>query len=130
MIVNLINQLDIFTLNFIEQIRTPSLTLFFKAVTTMGEWSFVLGVLFFYFPIFHNQKRFRYDLVLWPVTVGGLGTAFVLKEIIHRSRPLGAIVAETSSSFPSAHAITSVAFYAFIFICWLETPSAVFPDIY
>ena len=50
-----------------------------------------------------------------PITAGGLGTAFVLKEIFHRSRPLGAIVAETSSSFPSAHAIISIAFYAFVF---------------
>ena len=69
----------------------------------------------FYFRVFHNQKRFRYDLILWLLTLGGLGTAFVLKEIFHRGRPLGAIVAETSSSFPSAHALISIAFYAFVF---------------
>ena len=45
--MDLIRQLDFSTINFIEQIRTPFLTLFFKAVTAMGEWSFVLGVLFF-----------------------------------------------------------------------------------
>mgnify|MGYP001559402693 CR=1 FL=1 len=113
--MNFISQLDISTLNFMEQIRAPFLTIFFKAVTALGEWSFVLGALVLISLFFIIKKRFRYDLVLWPVTVGGLLTAFVLKEIIHRGRPVGALVAETSSSFPSAHAVTSIAFYAFIF---------------
>ena len=113
--MDLIRQLDFSTINFIEQIRTPFLTLFFKAVTAMGEWSFVLGVLFFISLFFIIKKRFRYDLILWTITIGGLGTAFVLKEIFHRDRPLGGLVAEISSSFPSAHAVISVAFYAFVF---------------
>ncbi len=91
------------------------MTLFFKAVTFAGEWSFVLAVLVLISLFFIIKKRFRYDLVLWATTVGGFGTAFILKEIFHRSRPVGALVAETSSSFPSAHAVVSVAFYAFIF---------------
>lgn len=113
--MDLIRQLDISTINFIEQIRTPFLTVFFKAVTYLGEWSFVLGVLVLISLFFIIKKRFRYDLILWPITIGGLGTAFVLKEIFHRDRPINALVAETSSSFPSAHAVISVAFYAFIF---------------
>ena len=113
--MELIRQLDIFTLNFVEQIRSPFLTIFFKAVTTMGEWSFVLGVLVLISFFFIIKKRFRYDLILWLATIGGLGTAFVFKEIFHRSRPIGGLIAETSSSFPSAHSVTSIAFYAFIF---------------
>ena len=113
--MELIRQLDFSTLNFIEQIRTPYLTVFFKVVTTMGEWSFVLGVLVLISLFFIIKKRFRYDIILWPITAGGLGTAFILKEIFHRNRPIGALIAETSSSFPSAHAIISIAFYAFIF---------------
>ena len=116
--MDLINQLDFSTLNFVEQIRTPFLTLFFKAVTFMGEWSFVLGVLFFislFFIIKKTSRRNLDVLILWAVTVSGLGIAFVLKEIIHRGRPVGALVAETSSSFPSAHSVISIAFYAFIF---------------
>ena len=85
--MNFISQLDISTLNFMEQIRAPFLTIFFKAVTALGRMEFCLGRFGFDFPVFHNQKRFRYDLVLWPVTVGGLLTAFVLKEIIHRAGP-------------------------------------------
>ena len=113
--MDLIRQLDFSTINFMEQIRAPFLTIFFKAVTVMGEWSFVLGVLVLISLFFIIKKRFRYDLVLWPITAGGLGTAFVLKEIFHRGRPVGALVAETSSSFPSAHAVISIAFYSFVF---------------
>ena len=113
--MDLIRQLDISTLNFIEPIRTPYLTMFFKVITATGEWSFVLGALVLISLFFIIKKRFRYDLVLWPITAGGLGIAFVLKEVFQRDRPLGALVAETSSSFPSAHAIISIAFYSFIF---------------
>lgn len=113
--MDLIRLLDTSTLNFMEQIRAPFLTAFFKAVTVMGEWSFVLGVLVFISLFLIIKKKIRYDFVLWPITVSSFGTAFVLKELFHRSRPLGALIAETSSSFPSAHAMISVAFYAFIF---------------
>ena len=116
--MELIRHLDISILNFVEQIRTPFLTLFFKAVTFTGEWYFVLGVLVLIslFFIVKKTSRFRLDsCFLWVTTIGGLGTAFVLKELFHRSRPVGALIAETSSSFPSAHSIISVAFYAFVF---------------
>ena len=55
-IMDLINRLDFSTLNFMEQIRAPFLTIFFKAVTALGEWSFVLGVLVLISLVFPNQK--------------------------------------------------------------------------
>ena len=115
--MDLIRQLDISTLNLVEQIRSPYLTLFFKAVTFTGEWYFVLGVLILISLFFIiKMARSRLDIYfLWLITVGGLGTAFVLKELFHRSRPVGGLIAETSSSFPSAHSLISVAFYAFVF---------------
>ena len=122
--MDLIRQLDTSTLNFVEQIRSPFLTLFFKAVTFTGEWYFVLGVLILISLFFIITKTSRFNLaarlnldvfVLWATTIGGLGAAFVLKEIFHRIRPVGGLIAETSSSFPSAHAVVSVAFYAFVF---------------
>jgi len=122
--MDLIRQLDASTLNFVEQIRSPFLTLFFKAVTFMGEWYFVLGILFLISLFFIIKKTSRFRLatrrnldvfVLWLITIGGFGATFILKEIFHRSRPAGALIAETSSSFPSAHSVISVAFYAFVF---------------
>ena len=122
--MDLIRQLDISTWNFIEQIRTPFLTLFFKAITFMGEWYFVLGVLVLISLFFIIKKTSKFRLVarrnfdvfvLWLITIGGFGATFILKEIFHRIRPVGGLVAETSSSFPSAHSVISVAFYAFVF---------------
>src|SRR3989338_1402325 len=115
--MDLIKQLDTSTLNLVEQIRSPFLTLFFKAVTFTGEWYFVLGVLVLISMFFIiKMSRSRLDsYFLWLITIGGLGTAFVLKEIFHRSRPVGGLVAETSSSFPSAHSVVSIVFYAFVF---------------
>ena len=122
--MDLIRQLDASTLNFVEQIRSPFLTAFFKAVTFTGEGDFVLGVLFLISLFFIIKKtsrlnlatRFNLDVfVLWATTIGGLGSASVLKETFHRSRPFGGLIAETSSSFPSAHSVISVAFYAFVF---------------
>ena len=122
--MDLIRQLDTSTLNFVEQIRSPFLTAFFKAVTFTGEWYFVLGVLVLISLFFIITKTSRFNLaarlnldvfVLWATTAGGFGATFILKEIFHRSRPIGALVTETSLSFPSAHSLISVAFYAFVF---------------
>ena len=122
--MDLIRQLDTSTLNFVEQIRSPFLTAFFKAVTFTGEWYFVLGVLVLISLFFIITKTSRFNLaarlnldvfVLWATTAGGFGATFILKEIFHRSRPIGALVTETSLSFPSTHAMFSTAFYAFIF---------------
>ena len=60
--MDLIRQLDISTLNFVEQIRTPFLTLVFKAVTFMGEWYFVLGVLVLISLFFIIKKTSRFRL--------------------------------------------------------------------
>ena len=117
-IMDLINRLDFSTLNFMEQIRAPFLTVFFKIITFSGEWSFVLGALVL-ISLFFIIKKIPLRPCSLAVTVGGLGTAFVLKEIIHRTRPLEAIIIETSSSFPSAHAVVSVVFTLLFFICWL-----------
>jgi len=134
--MDLIRQLDTSTLNFIEQIRSPFLTLFFKAVTFTGEWYFVLGVLILISLFFIITKTSRFNLaarlnldvfVLWATTIGGLGAAFVLKEIFHRIRPVGGLIAETSSSFPSAHAVVSVAFYAFVFYLLARNTKCCFP---
>lgn len=116
--MDFIRQLDFSTLNFVEQTQNPFLTMFFKIITIAGEWSFVLAVLVLISLFFIIKKTSRFNLdvfILWIITAGGLATAFIFKEIFHRSRPLNALIAETSSSFPSAHATVSIVFYAFIF---------------
>ena len=112
--MNLIVQLDFLIINFIEQMRTPFLTIFFKSITYLGEWAVVLPIALLVSAILIIKRRKKQDAVLAFISLGGLGTAFLLKNIVHRARPLGGLINETSFSFPSAHAVTSVVFYGFI----------------
>lgn len=112
--MNLIGQLDISILNFTEQIRMPFLTAFFKVITYLGEWVAVLPIALLVSAILILKRRKKQDAILAFISLGGLGTTFLLKNIVHRERPLGGLVNETSFSFPSAHAVISVVFYGFI----------------
>lgn len=105
--------------SLIESTRNPFLTKFFAIITHLGEWKIVLVALVFISLFFIIKKKFRYDISLWMITGGGIATAFILKEVFNRNRPAGALIAETSSSFPSAHAVISVVFYGFIlYLLW------------
>lgn len=112
--MDLIRQLDIFVLSFAEQIRTPFLTLFFKGITYLGEWTVILPVALLVSAILILKNKRKQEAVLAFISLGGLGVAFLLKNFIHRARPAGGLLNETSFSFPSAHAVISVVFYGFI----------------
>lgn len=112
--MNLINQLDIFVLNIIEQIRTPFLTVFFKGITYFGEWTVVLPIALIVSAILILKRKKKQDAILAFISLGSLSVAFLLKSLIHRARPVGGLLNETSFSFPSAHAVISVVFYGFI----------------
>lgn len=112
--MNLINQLDIFVLNIIEQIRTPFLTAFFKGITYLGEWAVILPIALIVSAVLILKRKKKQDAILAFISLGSLSVAFLLKNIIHRARPVGGLINETSFSFPSAHAVMSVVFYGFI----------------
>ena len=112
--MDFIKGLDESVLGFIEQMRTPFLTVFFKFVTYLGEWAVVLPIALIVSTILILKRRRKQDAILAFISLGGLSVAFLLKNIVHRARPLGGLVTETSFSFPSAHAVMSVVFYGFI----------------
>lgn len=120
----LINFLDFWAKNFVESIRNPFLTAILKSVTYLGEWSVVLAVAVVV-SIFLTAKRKKIQAVILAfTTLGGISSAFVLKELIHRQRPVSGLLTETSYSFPSAHAVISVAFYGLIiYFLWQRFPS-------
>ena len=94
--------------------RTPFLTVFFKFVTYLGDWTVVLPIALIVSAILILKRRRKQDAILAFISLGGLIVAFLLKNIVHRARPLGGLLNETSFSFPSAHAVISVVFYGFI----------------
>ena len=112
--MDFIKGLDESVLGFIEQMRTPFLTVFFKFVTYLGDWTVVLPMALIVSAILILKRKRKQDTILAFISLGGLSVAFLLKNIIHRSRPLGGLINETSFSFPSAHAVISVVFYGFI----------------
>lgn len=112
--MELISYMDSSAANFIDSARTPFWDGFFIAITYLGEWWIVASFLIIISVFFMAKKRARYDLILWPVFCGSAITAFAIKYLAHRQRPPMAMIQETSSSFPSAHAVISVAFYGFV----------------
>lgn len=66
---------------------------------------------------FKGYKKESYFIALLGITDGVLLS--VLKEIIHRARPVNSLVAETDFSFPSGHTATAVILFGLaIYFSW------------
>ncbi|VVB74831.1 Undecaprenyl-diphosphatase [uncultured archaeon] len=96
---------------FIQSFSTPSLDLFFKAITYLGHpaiWMIIAAWLFW---LGYERKSF----VIMTIILFAGAIAGALKIFIARPRPEGIIVMdpETSYSYPSAHATLITSFAAF-----------------
>ena len=69
--------------------------------------------LLFLITLFGKNKTYDRHLVL--ITAGAFILNYIIKSICRRPRPLDiSLIKETGFSFPSSHAMVSVAFYGFI----------------
>lgn len=110
---------------FVYQQRFPQLTDIMLVVTELGDrTAYIIGgvllLLFFYF---------RYRSLIFPLQTGLVllvagGLNRWLKALIDRPRPVDDRLTEVHSlSFPSGHAMGSIAFYGFlIYLTWRLTP--------
>lgn len=111
----------------IHQMRTPWLTDFMLAITWAGDRTayIIFGTALFIF------FYFRYRSLIFPIQTsvvllisGGLNRW--LKDLIDRPRPEAKhLVEATTMSFPSGHAMSSIAFFGFlIYLVWrlVSTP--------
>ena len=94
-------------------------TSIFSGLTVLGNWQIVLPALFLivYLLFIKNKKIFVAPFIFTVVSAEAI--TFIAKIVIHRPRPLYAMITETDFSFPSGHATIAVAFYgylAYIFI--------------
>lgn len=114
---NLTTSFDKDIYHLIHRLSNPSMTLIFKIITEFGNiFAFILitGIAVLLL------KKKRYILLI----LGNLGVVVLLNQFLKllfvRPRPLHlAIIKETGYSFPSGHAMASVAFYGFlIYILW------------
>jgi len=112
-------QIDIRLANLIHAFWNPTLLRFFTHITAMGDWRIVAILLVGTLAMLGYRKRLDLILGLSLTVIGNVALVSILKAIFHRSRPMLAYFIETSGSFPSGHAATSVAFYGMVFyILW------------
>ncbi|MBP2832932.1 phosphatase PAP2 family protein [Aquimarina sp. U1-2] len=101
---------------FILSYRSPFLTQFFKAVTAIGEkegYLIILGVCIL-LTIF-IFKRWKYIAQIVVVLFLAAASNVILKRFIDRARPgIDPLVIVKSLSYPSGHAMASIAFYGFL----------------
>lgn len=105
----------------IHQLRSPGLTRIMQIVTWMGDRTayiiFTIS-LFIFFYLRYRSFIFPLQTTMVLLIAGGLNRW--LKNLIDRSRPTAEhLVEATSMSFPSGHAMSSIAFFGFlIYLVW------------
>lgn len=110
----LLKGLDIALNSGVEAIRTPALNVLMVFITNFMDQKILifLAMILFVALFLMREKRIMF---LTAVSMGGgyiLET--LLKIAIHRARPENIIVIENSFSFPSAHSVMSVIFFALL----------------
>lgn len=107
--------IDQVVLNFFVSNRVEWLSFIMLVVTYSGSYLLVSGLTFLSAVSFYINKHTA-RILPFLVTIGGSAiTAYVIKHIFYRARPIAeALYLETGSSFPSGHATMAMALYGFI----------------
>lgn len=100
--------------------RDPVLTKIMKWVTWLGNRGVVLAAMALASAsIWLVRKEEGPALFLASSVIGGYAASSVIKDLVHRMRPPGAIVHASGGSFPSGHALASVTLYgALAIVIW------------
>ncbi len=98
--------------NLFLLVRDDELILFFKFVTILGNWQFIIPtavILSIWF--FYKKHLRRYIATLWVTIISAEIITFALKLFVARPRPLDGLLTENDFSFPSGHATIAMAFF-------------------
>lgn len=104
----------------IQSIETPSMTVFLKAVSSIGEWFVYLpiAVLLLIIP----KSRFKIGVPAAATLVLSAALNIVLKMLFVVPRPeVHRLIEETGYSFPSGHAMNGTAFIGICAILFLRS---------
>ncbi len=102
--------------HYITSFRSPELTKYFTLATNVGDslgyiCAFVIVTIVFYL-MFDNWK---YVVELAIISLLALSSNLILKQIIHRPRPISEhLVSVDTLSYPSGHAMSAMAFYGLL----------------
>jgi undecaprenyl-diphosphatase len=101
--------------NFFYGLRTNGLNTLMEGITYLGNWQSIVVICLL---------LLAYDKTRMPLGIPAASTALAvtilnngLKEIFGRSRPddILPLITQSGHSFPSGHAVTSMAFYGLLF---------------
>lgn len=112
-LLNNISSFDISIYNVIMSLKSDFMTFIMKAITRFGDAETLILIAIICL-IFIRNKKIGGSIAINLASVGLIN--YILKNIIQRPRPPleFRMVEETSFSFPSGHAMASMAFYGFI----------------
>lgn len=116
-----LNVFDSVISKFIAGFITLETTQFMKLITALGSIKVLIPIALLAIFILNKRKRYKWDSIMLLVALGGgLLLNQLLKWVFHRPRPGIARLLEVGGySFPSGHAMVSIAFYGFLaYLFW------------
>ena len=108
----------------IQSYRSASLTIWFEALTNIGDrYGYIIIITLLTGFFFFRYKSWKFPLQVSTVLVLSSIVNRMLKRWIDRPRPSGEHMVEVfTMSFPSGHAMSAMAFYGFlIYLTWRYT---------
>ncbi len=114
--ITLISSFDLWFENLMLSLRTPVFLDVSGAITFLGNAPTVIGITGLVGAYLVFSRKRVYALGLATTLLGAVASTYVLKEIVARPRPSALVtsIVETGFSFPSWHAVASVALYGFL----------------
>jgi membrane-associated phospholipid phosphatase len=107
-----IEQLDAPASRLVASERTAGLTTMAKAVTVLGSPGFTVAVAVVAMVVLIWRFHWPEAAVFLAIAVAGGDLSYVvLKHLVHRARPPGALVHLSTFSFPSGHAVGATTLY-------------------
>ncbi len=115
-------QIDVNIITFLTATRTGALMQPMLFFTALGNWPTIALLFFFFATLWAWQKRWFRVWMFFLTIAGSEAIAVLMKIFIARPRPdpAGALLLETTYSFPSGHALIALSFYGFLTYIWLR----------
>jgi membrane-associated phospholipid phosphatase len=123
---NDINQFDQYIINAVSRVNSPLMTEIMKMITSMGSAAAMTTiVVVIWLGCFIYKKHWWGAATGTIVLAGAWLMNALLKWMFHRGRPTGLKLVEAAGySFPSGHAMISLAFYGIVgYLLWINLPS-------
>ena len=103
----------------VTKLRNPTITKFMKLVTKLSNTKFIIAASLILILMFYIRKKKKISILIVINLVFIVLLNQTIKMIIKRERPTGfRLIEMTGYSFPSGHAMVSMAFYGLlIYLC-------------